>query len=572
MEILKGIGASSGIALGPVYIYEKPEIYIGTEVIAPGETERETEKYLGAVEKSKQQISIIAKATEQNMGVESAKIFHAHLDIAEDPAIEESVLDKIRTEHKNAMQALWETKEEFCALLQDAEDEYFRDRAFDVADVCERILCNLAGVVPATLQHLPDAVIVVAEDLTPSVTATMDREKVLAFVTEIGGKTAHSAIMARTLEIPAIVGLGGAREKLASGGMIIADGNTGQIRLNPDPDTIAAYEKQKEVLLQEKAVLRELLDKDPVTQDGKRVELCANIGSPKDVEAVLANNGEGIGLFRTEFLYMDSSRFPTEEEQFDAYKRVVQDMAGRPVIIRTLDIGGDKTLPYFTFPSELNPFLGYRAIRMCLDMPEIFKTQLRALLRASAYGKLLIMLPMIISLEEFRAAKVILEECKGELSAQDITFDEEIAIGIMVETPAAVLMADEFAKEVDFFSIGTNDLTQYTLAVDRGNETISSLFSSYHPAVLRAIKMVIDAAHREGKFVGMCGEFAGDEQAVPLLLGMGLDEFSVSASSLLRVKKIIRNWDYTRAVDLAEAALRLKTAAEVETFLGQQTD
>jgi len=563
MDAVTGIGASFGIAIGPAYVYEKPDIHIRTGDIAPDETEDEVARYLGAVRKSKEQIGAIAASAEQDMGPENARIFRAHLEIAEDPALEESVLDKIRGERNNAMAALVKAKEEFCDMLKNADDEYFRERVFDVEDVCERIMYNLAGAAPATLQHLPSEVIVVAEDLTPSATATMDRKKVMAFVTERGGKTSHSAIMARALEIPAIVGLGASRARISTGDMLIVDGKSGKVVLNPDAATIAHYEKLQSRLLREKSELREILSEPSVTTDGKAVELFANIGSPKDIDAVVANNGEGVGLFRTEFLYMDNSRFPSEEEQFQAYKKVARDMAGKPVIVRTLDIGGDKSLPYFAFPKELNPFLGYRAIRMCLDMPDIFKTQLRAILRASAHGKLLIMLPMIISLEELRAAKKMLDECKDELRAEGTPFDSKIAVGIMVETPAAVLMADVFAKEVDFFSIGTNDLTQYTLAVDRGNETISHLFNPYHPAVLRSIKIVIDAAHKEGKFVGMCGEFAGDEQATPLLLGLGLDEFSVSVSSLLRIKKIVRGRSYSGTRELAEAALRATTVEEV---------
>ncbi|MCL2204210.1 MAG: phosphoenolpyruvate--protein phosphotransferase [Defluviitaleaceae bacterium] len=568
MRSLQGIGVSKGLAFGPVYVYEKTDIPIHTAPIAPGEAQQEADKFRNAVELTVKQISSIAKAAEGTLGEENAKVFEAHLDIAEDPALEEMVMDNIHTAHMNAMRALGEAKESFAALFRELGDDYFRERVFDLDDVCERILCNLAGVVPASLQFLPEKVIVVAEDLTPSITATMDREKVLAFVTETGGKTSHTAIMARTLEIPAVVGLKEARAQLPNGEKIIVDGQAGTVLTHPDAAAMAEYERKKLRHSQEKEALRAILNEPSITLDGRKIELYANIGSPGDIEAVTANNGEGVGLFRTEFLYMDSTRFPVEEEQFTAYRQVAQGMAGKPVIIRTLDIGGDKTLPYFTFPKEENPFLGYRAIRMCLDMPEIFKTQLRAILRASALGRVKILLPMVISLEEVRAAKSLLAECKGELRAQGIAFDEGIKVGVMVETPAAVLMADAFAKEVDFFSLGTNDLTQYVLAVDRGNESINALFNPYHPAVLHSIKKVIDAAHREGKFVGMCGEFAGDEQAVPLLLGLGLDELSVSASSLLAVKKVIRNQHYSHAQRLAQEVLALTTVAEVEARLG----
>ena len=567
MESYKGTPASSGIALGKAYIYEKPKINISTDNISPNEAEAEADKFRCAVEKSREQIAAIAQIAEDKMGTDSAKIFLAHLEMLDDPALEESVLEKICSEYKNAVLAVHEAKEELCSMLSCAEDEYFRERVLDVEDVCGRIMCNILGKAPADLQHLSQEAVVVAEDLTPSATAAMDRSKVLAFVTETGGKTSHSAIMARTLEIPAVVGLSRCRGNIAPGDFVIVDGNEGTVIVNPDGETTRAYEEIKKRHLAQKEELRKILKEDAVTPDGRRVELFANIGNPRDVEAVMANNGEGIGLFRTEFLYMDGKRFPPEDEQFAAYKEAAKGMEGRPVIIRTLDIGGDKHLPYFEFPKEENPFLGYRAIRLCLDRPDIFKTQLRAILRASVFGKLRIMLPMIISLEELRESKKLLQECKAELISQGCAIDEGIETGIMIETPAAVIMAEALAREADFFSIGTNDLTQYILAVDRGNETIGGLFSSYHPAVLRSIKTVIDAAHREGKPVGMCGEFAGDERAVPLLLGLGLDEFSVSASSLLRVKKIIRSWSYSQAKALAEAALRLSTVSEVDELL-----
>jgi len=567
MLTLKGTGASDGFAMGRVYIYKKPELQIPDYKINSEDVENEIAKYNSAVEKSVNQISGLAKSAAESMGSSAAGIFHAHLEIADDEALKESVLFKISSEYKNVLLAVKESADELCEMFAGVEDEYFRDRVYDVQDVCERIMYNLAEVELKTLQFLPEKVIVVAQDLTPSVTATMDKQKVLAFITEAGGSTSHSAIMARTLEIPAVVGLGNDLNIVKDGETVIVDGKAGLVLVNPDGSASKEYESKKALYAKEKTELMRFLDKQTITTDGRQVELFANIGDTKDVEAVAELNGEGIGLFRTEFLYMNADRFPEEEEQFNAYKKVAEKMAGKTVIIRTLDIGGDKTLPYFTFPNEMNPFLGYRAIRMCLDKPEVFKTQLRAILRASVFGKIKIMLPMIISMDEIKAAKELINECKSELTTKGIPFDMNIETGIMIETPAAVWMADVFVKEVDFFSIGTNDLTQYTLAVDRGNESISSLFNSYNPAVIRSIKAVIDAAHKEGKYVGMCGEFASDELAVPLLLGLGLDEFSVSASSLLKVKKIICGSNYKKAQELAENALSKTDSSQVEELL-----
>lgn len=532
----KGIAASKGYAIGKIFIQEHEEIIISDEKVT--DIEGEKAKLKAALETSREQLEKIkAKATE-SMGEEKAAVFEAHITLLDDPEFTGAMELEIDNNNSNAMKAVDDVTNTFVMIFESMEDAYMRERAADIKDVSKRIIANLAGKVVG-FEITEDNTIVVAHDLTPSDTAQLDRSKVVAFLTNIGGRTSHSAIMARTLEIPAVVGLKDITTTVKNGDVVIVDGIEGDVIMNPDQATIDAYVAKKEKFASEQEELKKLIDVKTTTKSGKRVEVCGNIGKPEDVHQVIANGGDGVGLFRTEFLYMDRDNAPTEEEQYESYKYVLEKMEGKQVVIRTLDIGGDKTLPYLPLPEEMNPFLGYRAIRLCLDRKEIFKVQLRALLRASVYGNLCVMFPMISGLEEFQAAKEVVEECKAELKAEGKEYSDKIQWGIMVEIPAAAVYADELAKHVDFFSIGTNDLIQYTLAADRMSEKVSYLYNPMHPAVLRLIKMTIDGAHKHGKWVGMCGEMAGDEAAIPTLVEYGLDEFSMSATSILNAKKII---------------------------------
>ncbi|WP_241754884.1 phosphoenolpyruvate-protein phosphotransferase PtsI [Koleobacter methoxysyntrophicus] len=564
---MKGIAASPGIAIGHAYVLKEEEILINTQNISESEVDKEIKTFEEAVLKSKQQLERIKTRTELEMGKDKAEIFKAHIMVLEDPALIEEVKQKIRNERIKADNAVDQVIKEFVAVFEAMEDEYMKERAADVKDVGTRLLKNILNIPFQSLADIQDEVIVVARDLTPSDTAQMNKSKVMGFATDIGGRTSHSAIMARSLEIPAVVGLGNISSSTKNGDTVILDGNDGIVIINPDETTLERYlelKEQHKKLQEELAKLREL---PAETLDKHRVELAANIGTPKDVKGALDNGAEGIGLYRTEFLYMDRDNLPTEDEQFEAYKAVAEAMEEKPVIIRTLDIGGDKRLPYIDFPEELNPFLGWRAIRMCLDRPEIIKTQLRAILRASSYGKLRIMYPMVSNISEVRRANAILEEAKKELEREGISFDREIEVGIMVEIPAAAVAADILAKEVDFFSIGTNDLIQYTLAVDRMNENIAHLYQPLHPAILRLIKNVIEASHTNGIWTGMCGEMAGDVNAAPILLGLGLDEFSMSAVSIPRVKKIIRSLTLKQAKKIADKALNMESPEDIEEYM-----
>lgn len=464
--------------------------------------------------------------------------------------------------------------EDQAQALEALDDEYLKERAADVRDIGKRLLKNILNIPIVDLSAITEEVILVAPDLTPSETAQLNLDKVLGFITDLGGRTSHTSIMARSLEIPAIVGTTDATSKVKSGDFIVLDGVNNTIYLNPSESEIDKLKAFRNEYLQEKEELAKLKDLPAITLDGHQVEVCANIGTVRDVAGAERNGAEGVGLYRTEFLFMDRDALPTEEEQFQAYKAVAEAMGSQAVIVRTMDIGGDKDLPYMNLPKEENPFLGWRAIRICLDRKEILHSQLRAILRASKFGKLRIMFPMVISVEEVRELKAELEMLKGQLREEGKAFDETIEVGIMVETPAAAIIAHHLAKEVDFFSIGTNDLTQYTLAVDRGNELISHLYNPMSPAVLNLIKQVIDASHAEGKWTGMCGELAGDERATLLLLGMGLDEFSMSAISIPRIKKLIRNANYADTQALAEQALAQPTAEElmklVDTFIQEK--
>lgn len=533
----KGISASKGYAIGYAVVKTKEEVVVTETKVK--DIAAEKSRLANAVKISEEQLTEIKEKAEKEIGADKAAVFESHLMLLTDPEFVGAVENEIETNSMNAEMALKKTVDQYLEIFNAMDDEYMRERAADIKDVGNRLLNNLLGKQDNALSKLDENSVIVAHDLTPSDTAQLDKSKVVSFITDIGGRTSHSAIMARTLEIPAVVGMNDITSSVKNGDTLIVDGNEGIVIINPDEETLNKYKLLYEEFQKEKEELKKLISVKTVTKSGKAIEVSGNIGKPEDIHKVIENGGDGVGLFRTEFLYMDRDSMPTEEEQFNAYKYVAEALKGKPVVIRTLDIGGDKKLSYLPLPEEMNPFLGYRAIRLCLDRKEIFKVQLRALLRAAAYGNIKIMFPMISSLSEILSAKEVLKECAGELKAEGKEYNDKIEVGIMVEIPAAAVTADELAKHVDFFSIGTNDLIQYTLAADRMNEKVSYLYNPMHPAVLRLIKMTIEAAHKEGKWCGMCGEMAGDENAVPTLLSYGLDEFSMSASSILKAKKII---------------------------------
>lgn len=560
-KFIKGIDASPGIAIGKVFLYQENELLITKE--SSKTIEEEKQRLILGQEKTKKQLEAIKERTLLTLGKDKADIFDGHITLLEDEDLLEEINDLLEEGEITAEFALKTQIEEYCKMLSNLEDAYLRERAADLQDIGKRWLYNVAEVAIVDLSSLPANTVIVAKDLTPSDTAQVDLENVLAFVTEIGGKTAHSSIMARSLELPAVVGTGNICSLVNNGEMIIVDALAGEIILNPTQEELESYQEKQRKFLQEKEMLKQLQHKAAISKDGVEVGVWCNIGSPKDVKGVLNNGGQGIGLYRTEFLFMNNDRFPTEEEQFEAYKEVAMALEGKPVTIRTMDIGGDKSLPYMELPKEENPFLGWRAIRVCLDRIEILETQFKALLRASAFGTIKIMLPMIMDITEIRRAKALLEKCKAELKEKGIAFDEKIPLGIMVETPAVAFRAKYFAKEVDFFSIGTNDLTQYTLAVDRGNENISHLYDSYNPAVLQAIQASIEGAHEAEIQISMCGEFAGDEKATALLFGMGLDAFSMSAISVPRIKQNILRLEKASATALVNRVMSCATSEEV---------
>ncbi|MED4554413.1 phosphoenolpyruvate--protein phosphotransferase [Lysinibacillus capsici] len=561
MTRLTGIAASDGIAIAKAYRFVQPDLTFSKTTVH--DIEAEQKRLAAALAKAEQELIVIRQQTLEKFSAEEAAIFEAHLLVVHDPELIGPINQKIADEAVNAEYALHEVTSMFVALFEGMDDEYMSARASDIKDVTNRILAHLLGVHIPNPSNINEQVIIVANDLTPSETAQLDRNYVLGFITDIGGRTSHSAIMARSLEIPAVVGAGVATTTIQDGDTIIVDGLTGQVLVNPSADVIADYQEKAQKYRVQQAEWSTLVNEQTVSKDGVHVELAANIGSPNDLDGVLRHGAEGIGLYRTEFLYMGRENLPSEEEQFTAYKTVLEGMKGKPVVIRTLDIGGDKHLPYLPLQEEMNPFLGHRAIRLCLDQQELFRTQLRALLRASVYGNLKIMFPMIATIQEFRAAKAILLEEKEKLIAGGIAVGSSIEVGMMVEIPSTAVMADIFAKEVDFFSIGTNDLIQYTMAADRMNEKVSYLYQPYNPAILRLIQMVIKAAHQEQKWVGMCGEMAGDEHAVPLLLGLGLDEFSMSATSILKTRALLKQLSVPEMQTLATEALQLATAEEV---------
>jgi phosphoenolpyruvate-protein phosphotransferase (PTS system enzyme I) len=560
-SILKGIAASNGIAIAKAYRLVEPDLSFEKKSVE--NAEEEVARFQAAISTSKSELEAIRDKAREDLGEDKAQIFEAHLLVLSDPELLTPIEDKVKTENVNAEFALKETADMFVSMFESMDNEYMKERAADIRDVTKRVLSHLLGVQIANPSMVTEEVIVIAEDLTPSDTAQLNRQFVKGFTTDIGGRTSHSAIMARSMEIPAVVGTKSITSSVENGDMVIVDGLNGEVHINPTPEIIEEYKKEHARYEEQKAEWAKLVDEPTVSKDGHHVELAANIGTPKDLEGVKNNGGEGVGLYRTEFLYMGRDELPTEEEQYEAYKAVLEGMEGKPVVVRTLDIGGDKELPYLNLPKEMNPFLGYRAIRLCLDEQEIFRTQLRALLKASPYGNLKIMFPMISNLQEFRDAKAILEEEKKALQENGTDVADKIEVGIMVEIPSTAVMADVFAKEVDFFSIGTNDLIQYTMAADRMNERVSYLYQPYNPAILRLVKMVIDAAHKEGKWAGMCGEMAGDEIAVPILLGLGLDEFSMSATSILRARSQIHRLNQSDMKKLAEDVLKLDTNDEV---------
>ena len=534
--MIKGISASKGYAIGKVFIKKHIEININNLKIE--NIDEEINKLDRALNSTRNQLETLRKKIEEEVGKEESLVFESHQIILDDPEFIDKAKEMIKNNSVSADYAIDTVKKELVVIMESIDDEYMRERAADIKDVSDRIVRNILGI-EDEVNITEYNTVVVAHDLTPSDTAKLDKNKVCAFLTNIGGKTSHSAIMARTMEIPAIVGMNNITEVVKNGDTILVNGVEGYVIINPKDSEIKEFENYIRSYNEEKEKLKALKDVKIYDKNNRQIEICGNIGSTKDVDQVLENGGDGIGLFRTEFLYMDRSNMPSEEEQFNSYKVVLEKMNGKPVVIRTLDIGGDKKLDYLDLGEEMNPFLGYRAIRLCLDRVDIFKMQLRALLRASIYGNLKIMFPMISSIEEFRQAKKILEECKQELISEGVVVSDSIEVGIMVEIPSAAVSAREFAKEVDFFSIGTNDLIQYTLACDRMNEKVSYLYNPMHPSVLSLIKMTIDGAHAEGKWVGMCGEMAGDEEAIPTLLEYGLDEFSMSATSILSAKKQI---------------------------------
>ncbi|WP_218047698.1 phosphoenolpyruvate--protein phosphotransferase [Enterococcus faecalis] len=572
-EMLKGIAASDGVAVAKAYLLVQPDLSFNKTSVE--DTDAEATRLDDALAKSTEELQAIRDKAAQSLGEAEAQVFDAHLMVLSDPEMVGQIKQNIQDNKVNAEAALKEVTDMYIGMFEAMDDNaYMQERAADIRDVAKRILAHLLGVTLPNPSMINEEVIVVAHDLTPSDTAQLDRTYVKAFVTDIGGRTSHSAIMARSLEIPAIVGTKEITDKVKAGDILAVNGIIGDVIIDPTDAEKSEFEAEAKAYADQKAEWDKLKNAETVTADGKHVELAANIGTPKDLEGVHKNSGEAVGLYRTEFLYMDSSDFPTEEDQYQAYKAVLEGMEGKPVVVRTMDIGGDKELPYLTLPHEMNPFLGYRALRISLSElgDGMFRTQMRALLRASVHGNLRIMFPMVATLKEFRAAKAIFEDEKQKLVNEGVEVSNDIQVGIMIEIPAAAVLADKFAKEVDFFSVGTNDLIQYTMAADRMNERVSYLYQPYNPSILRLIKNVIDAAHAEGKWAGMCGEMAGDQTAVPLLLGMGLDEFSMSATSILKTRSLMKRLDTTKMAELADRALKeCDTMEEVVALVEEYT-
>lgn len=565
--MISGILASPGIVFGKALVLKEEQIVLDKRKISDDEVESEVARFYKGREAAAAQLTAIKEKARQTLGEEKEAIFEGHLMILEDEELEEEIVSYLKEHKVTADVAASVVIDQQVAMLSDIDDEYLKERAGDIRDIGNRLLKNILGMNIIDLGEISEKSILVAYDLTPSETAQLNLDKVLGFITDIGGRTSHTSIMARSLELPAIVGTNDVTSRVNTGDYVVLDAINNAVYVNPTEEEIARLRALEQKYKEEKAELIKLKDLPAVTLDGRQVDVCANIGTIRDIDGAERNGAEGVGLYRTEFLFMDRDQLPSEEEQFQAYKAVVEAMKNRLVILRTMDIGGDKDLPYMNLPKEMNPFLGWRAIRIALDRREILIAQLRAVLRASAFGKLAVMFPMIISVEEVRELKAVLETLKQQLRDEGKDFDENIQVGVMVETPSAAVNAKFLAKEVDFFSIGTNDLTQYTLAVDRGNELISHLYNPLTPSVLSLIKQVIDASHAEGKWTGMCGELAGDEKATILLLGMGLDEFSMSAISVPKIKKLIRNVNYQDAQDLAKEVLQQPTAEDIEQLI-----
>ncbi len=558
MLVKEGIIASEQVAIGKVKLMNKQEVTIDTRKISENETENEISKFNNALSEYKSDL--------ENSNVDNdtqKEVINAHLNMLDDPFLSETVISKIN-ELQTSDKALDDTIKEMVSMMEALDNEYMKERASDYKDIGQQLIYRLKGIKYEKLDSLEPNTIIVSKELTPYETSIIDKDHVVAFLMDLGGKTAHTSIIAQTLGIACLVGMKDITSNVTDGQTVIVDSFKGKCIIDPDEDVLKEYTELKSKLDEEKDRLEQIRFEQAITTDDKNIDVVANIGNIEDLEKGLESGAEGVGLFRTEFLYMNNEHFPTEEEQFEYYKKVVEILDGKPVIIRTLDIGGDKELPYYKFPQEDNPFLGWRALRFCFDMPEVFNSQIRAILRASAFGKIRIMLPMVISVEEIEKALGIIEENKKALRSENIDFDDNIEVGIMVETPASVIVAEDLIKYVDFFSIGTNDLTQYVLASDRGNQKISNLYNTYNPAVLRAIKKVIDISHAHDKWTGMCGGFAGDTKATKLLLGMGLDEFSAAAASLPKIKDTIRRTSYKEAQKYAEDILKLERTKEIE--------
>ena len=565
-KTLKGIAASDGIAVAPAYLLVEPDLSFSKTSVS--DVDAEVARFKKVVEESTKELEKVRDKAKESLGAEEAQVFDAHLLFLSDPEFTGAIETEIKDQKVNAEAALDETAQKFITIFEGMTDNaYMQERAADVRDVSKRIMAHLLGKKlpdPAAIDH---EVVVVAYDLTPSDTAQLNKKYVKGFVTDIGGRTAHSAIMARSLEIPAVVGTESITKDVKDGDMLIADGLDGDAIVNPTDAQVEEYTKKGEAFAKQKEEWKKLKNEPSVTADNKKFIIAANIGTPNDMKGVKENGAEAIGLYRTEFLYMNSKDFPSEEAQFDAYKEVIKDMDGKQTIIRTCDIGGDKHLDYWDLPEEMNPFLGVRAIRLSMQYKDIFRTQLRALLRASAYGPLGIMFPMIGTLAELREAKQILAEEKDKLVKEGVKVGDDLQVGMMIEVPAAAVLADQFAKEVDFFSIGTNDLIQYTMAADRGNDNVSYLYQPYNPSVLRLIKHTIDGAHENGIWCGMCGEAAGDNTMFPILLSMGLDEYSMSATSILRIRSLMKKLNTADIKELANEACYVSETAEVNDKL-----